>query len=420
MTYAQSTNAIEALMSQLFDMSGLAQMPQQGLNADAVLAELAQRKAHDPDFHSNRLFGLVYQTEHPDLENVVLEANEMYLWGNALNILKFPNLTRLEFEVVSMVGNLVHLPQGGGGTMTTGGTESILMSMLVNRERAKTRGIDQPQILAPYSAHPAYAKAAKLLAMEYVTFPLDADYRADVAEARKRITPRTSVIVANAMSFPYSTVDPIPALAALAAEHNIGCHVDACIGGFVLPFLERLEYVVPPWDFRVPGVTEISADIHKYGYASKGSSVILHRDPDWVQHQFFMFSDWPSGLYGTPAVPGARPATAMATAWAVMQHLGIDGYTELVRQAMDTTLKIQQSIQAMPELYIVGKPVGTTFAFGARTIDIHRIGDFLSDKGWHLDRNVEPPSLHMMVSPGHRLVVDQFIADLQRAVMQAK
>lgn len=420
MTYTQSADAIEQLMSQLFDMSGLAQMPQQGLNAEAVLAELAQRKARDPDFHSNRLFGLVYQTEHPDLENVVLQSNEMYLWGNALNILKFPNLTRLEFEVVSMVGNLVHLPQGGGGTMTTGGTESILMSMLVNRERAKERGIDTPQILAPYSAHPAYAKAAKLLSMEYVTFPLDNDYRADVTEAKKRITPRTAVIVANAMSFPYSTVDPIPELATLAAENNIGCHVDACIGGFVLPFLERLGYGVPPWDFRVPGVTEISADVHKYGYASKGSSVILHRDSDWVQHQFFMFSDWPSGLYGTPAVPGARPATSMATAWAVMQHLGIDGYTELVRQAMDTTIKIHQSIQAMPELYIVGKPVGTTFAFGARTIDIHRVGDLLSDKGWHLDRNVEPPSLHMMVSPGHRLVVDQFINDLQQAVAQTK
>ena len=216
------------------------------------------------------------------------------------------------------------------------------------------------------------------------------------------------------------TVDPIPELAALAAEHNIGCHVDACIGGFVLPFLERLGYKLPPWDFRVPGVTEISADVHKYGYANKGSSVILHRDSDWVGHQFFMFSDWPSGLYGTPAVPGARPATSMATAWAVMQHLGIDGYTELVRQAMDTTLKIQQSIQAMPELYIVGRSVGTTFAFGAHALDIHRVGDWLSDKGWHLDRNVEPPSLHMMVSPGHRLVADQFIADLQQAVAQAK
>jgi sphinganine-1-phosphate aldolase len=419
-TYTQSAEMIEQLMSQLFDMSALAQMPQHGLSEEMVIAELKQRQARDPDMHSNRLFGLVYQTEHPELERVVAKANEMYLWGNALNILKFPNLTRLEFEVVSMVGDLLHLPRGGGGTMTTGGTESILMSMLVNRERAKARGVAKPQILAPYSAHPAYTKAAKLLEMEYVTVPLDVDYRADVPEARKRVTPRTAVIVANAMSFPYSSIDPIPELAALAAEHGIGCHVDACIGGFVLPFLERLGYAVPSWDFRVPGVTEISADVHKYGYASKGSSVILHRDSDWVQHQFFMFSDWPSGLYGTPAVPGARPATGMATAWAVMKYLGVDGYTELIRQAMETTLKIQQSIQAMPELYIVGKPVGTTFAFGSHPLDIHGVGDRLAEKGWHLDRNVEPPSLHMMVSPGHRLIVEQFSADLQQAVAHAK
>jgi len=420
MTYTQSGEMIEQLMSQLFDMSGLAQMPEHGASAESVLAELAQRQARDPDFHANRLFGLVYQTERPELERVISQSNAMYLWGNALNILKFPNLTRLEFEVVSMVGDLLRLPQGGGGTMTSGGTESILMSMLVNRERAKARGIAKPQILAPYSAHPAYAKAAKLLDMEYVTFALDDDYRANVAEAKARVTPRTAVIVANAMSFPYSSVDPIPELAALAAEHGIGCHVDACIGGFVLPFIERLGYVVPPWDFRVPGVTEISADVHKYGYASKGSSVILHRDSDWVQHQFFMFSDWPAGLYGTPAVPGARPATSMATAWAVMKYLGVDGYTALMRQAMDTTIKIQEWIKAAPDLYIVGKPVGTTFAFGSRTLDIHRVGDGLSDKGWHLDRNAEPPSLHMMVSPGHRLVVDQFIADLQQAVTQSK
>jgi sphinganine-1-phosphate aldolase len=405
MTYALPGEIIDHLMSQLRGMSRLAQMPQHGSSADAVLAELKRRQANDPDFHSNRLFGLVYQTERPELEDVVRQAHELYLWGNALNILRFPNLTQLELEVVAMVGDMLHLAQGGGGTLTSGGTESILMSMLVNRERAKARGAAKPQILAPYSAHPAYAKAARLLEMEYITFPLDADYRADVA--------------ANAMSFPHSSVDPIAELAALAAEQGIGCHVDACIGGFVLPFLERLGYTIPPWDFRVPGVTEISADVHKYGYASKGSSVILHRDPDWVGHQFFMFSDWPAGLYGTPAIAGARPATTMAAAWAVMQYLGVDGYTDLVRQAMDTTTRIQQGIKELPDLYIVGQPVGTTFAFGSHTLDIDLVGDALGAEGWHLDRNAEPPSLHMVISPGHRLVADQFIADLHHAVTQA-
>ncbi len=418
MGYVQSANIAEQLMSQLLDMSGLAVIPSHGSSQEDVLAELAQRKAHDPDEHSNHLFGLVYQTENPELERVVTRVNEMFLWGNALNIIKFPNLARLEFEVVSMVGALLHMPQGGGGTMTSGGTESILMSMLVNRERAKARGVTRPQILAPYSAHPSYAKAAKLLEMDYVTFPLDADYRADVREARRRVTSSTAVIVANAMSFPHSSLDPVPELAALAAEHGIGCHVDACVGGFVLPFLEQMGDAIPPWDFRVPGVTEISADIHKYGYATKGSSVILHREPDWVAHQFFIYSDWPSGLYGTPALPGARPAANIAIAWAVLKHLGIDGYIELVKQAKETTDKIQRGINAIPGLYIVGKPVGIAFAFGSSAVDIHEIGDSLGSKGWHLDRNAEPSSLHMMVSPGHRLVVDQFLADLREAASQ--
>lgn len=419
MTYGESAEVVAELMSQLFDMSGLATLPAEGSRAKDVLAELAARQAQDPDFHSNHLFGLVYPTANPELERLVAQANAMFLWGNALNILKFPNLTRLEFEVVSMVGNLLHLPSGGG-SMTSGGTESILMSMLVNRERAKQRGVTRPQILAPYSAHPAYAKAAKLLEMEYVTFALDPDYRADVSSARASLNDQTAVIVANAMSFPYSSLDPVPELATLAGEHGIGCHVDACIGGFVLPFMERLGYEVPPWDFRVPGVTEISADVHKYGYANKGSSVILHRDADWVEHQFFIYSDWPSGLYGTPAVPGARPAASIATAWAILKYLGVAGYTELIREALETTMQIRESIQANPALYLVGKPVGTTFAFGSSVVDIHRVGDALSAQGWHLDRNAEPPSLHMMVSPGHRRVADQFIADLQAAVAQAK
>lgn len=302
--------------------------------------------------------------------------------------------------------------------MTSGGTESILMSMLVNRERAKARGVTRPHILAPYSAHPAYAKAAKLLEMEYVTCPLDNDYRADVSAARALVNERTAVIVANAVSFPYGSLDPIPELAAIAAERGIGCHVDACIGGFVLPFMERLGYDVSPWDFRVPGVTEISADVHKYGYANKGSSVILHRDADWVDHQFFIYSDWPSGLYGTPAVPGARPAASIATAWAVIRYLGIEGYTEMTRQALQTASLIRDAIDAMPSLFVVGKPIGTTFAFAANTMDIHAVGDRLSAKGWHLDRNAEPPSLHMMVSPGHSRVADQFITDLRTAVAE--
>ena len=215
----------------------------------------------------------MYPSGRADLEDLIVEVHRRYLFGNALNPFKFPELAALEHEVVAMVGSLTHLPDGGGGSMTSGGTESILMSMLVNRERARARGIDRPQILAPESAHPAYAKAAHYFDMEVVRVPLDAGYRADVSAAERLVTDRTAVVVASAFDYPHGIMDPVVELAALAAAHGVACHVDACIGGFVLPFLERLGHDVPPWDFRVPGVTEISADVHKYGYAPKGASV---------------------------------------------------------------------------------------------------------------------------------------------------
>ena len=224
-----------------------------GLTAEAVLADLDRRRALEPSVHGARLFGLVYPSGRADLEDLIVEVHRRYLFGNALNPFKFPELAALEHEVVAMVGSLTHLPDGGGGSMTSGGTESILMSMLVNRERARARGIDRPQILAPESAHPAYAKAAHYFDMEVVRVPLDAGYRADVAAAERLVTDRTAVVVASAFDYPHGIMDPVAELAALAAAHGVACHVDACIGGFVLPFLERLGHDVPPWDFRVAG-----------------------------------------------------------------------------------------------------------------------------------------------------------------------
>jgi sphinganine-1-phosphate aldolase len=238
-------------------------MPDTGVAAETVLAELDRRRALEPSVHGARLFGLVYPSGRADLEALILEVHRRYLFGNALNPFKFPELAALEHEVVGMVGALTHVPEGGGGSMTSGGTESILMSMLVNRERARARGIVRPQILAPESAHPAYAKAAHYFGMEVVRVPLDGGFRADVDAAARLITPSTAVVVASAFDYPHGIMDPVEELAALAVDHGAACHVDACIGGFVLPFLERLGCDVPPWDFRVFGVTEVSAAVHK-------------------------------------------------------------------------------------------------------------------------------------------------------------
>ncbi len=391
-------------------------MREHGITAEEILADLARRQEREPSVHGARLFGLVYPSGRTDLEALLEEVNRRYLFGNALNPFKFKELAALEAEVIGGVGALEHVPEGGGGAMTSGGTESILMSMLVNRERARARGVERPQILAPISAHPAYAKAAHYFGLDVVRVPLDADFRADVRAARELIGPSTAVVIVSAFNYPYGVMDPVAELAALAAEHGVGCHVDACVGGFVLPFLERLGHDVPPWDFRVEGVTEISADVHKYGYCPKGASVIMHRDADWFGHQVFLYDQWPSGLYGSPAMAGARPAAPIATAWAAMTYLGVDGYTEIMRGLMETTAKVRDGIAAIDGLEIVGDPIGPVFSFRSATIDLAAVADVMDDRKWNLNRNTDPRGLHLMLSPAHAAVADELLSDLRDAV----
>jgi glutamate/tyrosine decarboxylase-like PLP-dependent enzyme len=389
-----------------------------GRPATEVLADLDERRHGDPDVHGHRLFGLVYPTGRKDIEALIGSVYERFLFSNALNPRRFTELAEIEQEVISTAAALVHRHPGNRppGSMTSGGTESILMSMLVNRERARAKGNVHPQVLAPESAHPAYAKAAYYFGMEYVSIPLDDEYRADVSAARSLLNERTCVIVASAYSYPHGAVDPVPQLAALAAGHGAGCHVDACIGGFVLPFMEMLGRLVPPWDFRVDGVTEISMDIHKYGYVPKGASVILHRDDDWFSHQAFFYDKWGSGLYATPAIAGARTAAPIVAAWAVGQYLGVEGYLDIVRDLCATTDRVRRGIEAIDELQVVGDPIGPLLALKSDHVDLYAVADVMDGRGWYLNRNTKPYGLHFMLSPIHGQVVGQFLEDLADAV----
>jgi glutamate/tyrosine decarboxylase-like PLP-dependent enzyme len=391
-------------------------MREHGAPAGEVLAELDARKERDPDFHGARLFGLCYPSGRGDLEELLHAVYERYLFGNALNPFKFKELAALEADVLADVGSLLHVPDGGGGAMTSGGTESILMSMLVNRERARARGVDRPRILAPVSAHPAYAKAAHYFDMDLVPIPLTDEWRADVDAAAGLVDDDTAVIVASAFSYPHGVMDPVVDLAALAARAGVGCHVDACIGAFVLPFLERLGHEVPPWDFRVEGVTEISADVHKYGFVPKGASVVLHRDDDWFGHQVFLYDRWPSGIYGSPAIAGARSAAPIAAAWAALRYLGVEGYSEIQADLATTTRTIRDGIAALDGVSVVGEPIGPVLALESDVLDLYAVGDVLDDRGWNLNRNTSPRGLHMMLSPAHGAVAEALLADLADAV----
>jgi glutamate/tyrosine decarboxylase-like PLP-dependent enzyme len=337
---------------------------------------------------------------------------------NALNPFKFPSLRQMETEVVAMTTGLLHGGPEAGGAMTSGGTESILMGVLTARERAREeRGIDRPVLLAPRTAHPAFAKAAKYLGLELRQIPIRDDFRADPDAARDLICDRTALVVGSAPCYPFGVVDPIPELAGLAAERGINFHTDSCLGGFMLPFYEKLGEPIPPFDFRVEGVSTMSADVHKYGYCTKGASVIAHRDAENVKkYQLFIYTDWPGGLYGSWSMAGARPAAPIAAAWAIMNGLGEEGYLTLARRVRDATNAIKDGVASIPELEVWGEPAMSVLAFGSKTLDVNAVGDVLDARGWHLDRQTDPAALHVMVSPEHDKVVDALVADLREAV----
>ena len=308
------------------------------------------------------------------------------------------------------------------GTLSSGGTESIMLAMKTYRDRARAeRGIRRPEMVVPITAHAAFDKAAQYFGIKMVRIPVDRDYRADIRAAAKAITRRTVVVVGSAPSFPHGMVDPIAELSELARQRGIGFHTDACLGGFVLPWAEDLGYPVPPFDFRLPGVTSISADTHKYGYAAKGTSVILYRGPELRRHQYFTITDWPGGLYFSPSFAGSRPGALSAACWAAMVRIGQTGYRDATRRILETADFIKTAIRAIPELFILGDPLWV-IAFGSRTLDIYRVMDAMSQRGWSLNGLHRPSCVHLCVTLRHTQpgVKERFVEDLQAAVADVK
>jgi glutamate/tyrosine decarboxylase-like PLP-dependent enzyme len=296
------------------------------------------------------------------------------------------------------------------------------MAMKTAREwcREHKPNVAKPKIVAPVSAHPAFVKSAHYLDMQIDFTPLRDDWRADPDAIEAAIDDDTAIVVGSAICYPYGVVDPIEEIAALADARGILMHVDACLGGFMLPFVSKLGYEVPIWDFRAKGVTSISADVHKYGYAAKGASTVSYRDAALRKHQFYAYPDWPGGLYVTPTMAGARPGGAVAAAWAVMHHLGEEGYVELAKAAMDATNRIKAGIESIAGLRIMGEPHMSVFAFDSDEVNVFALGEKMDERGWHLDRNQFPSALHMMVTPAHADVTEQLLADLEAAMNEAR
>lgn len=400
-------------------MENKVMLPKKGTDRNQVLGQLNEARAKDSRWQEGRMFSLVYH-ESDEHTEFLKKAFTSYFHENGLNPGAFPSLKKFEGEVISIAAHLLGGGQNAAGTMTSGGSESIMMSMKAHRDWAReTRGITEPEVIFAITAHPAFDKAAHYFGVKPVKVPVDLAQRMDVAAVKAAISKNTILIVGSAPQYPHGVMDPIEELAALAREAGVGMHVDACVGGFMLPFLKRLGMEIPPFDFSVEGVTAISADLHKYGFAAKGASVILYRDKDMRRFQFFISKEWPGGLFVSPSVTGTRPAGSIAAAWATFQALGEEGYLELYRGLSATAARYQKGIVELG-YSIVGNPIGTLFAFQSKDVNIHVIADLMEERGWFIDRQMNPDSIHLTITPANTASCDRYLADLKECTAHAK
>lgn len=394
-------------------------IPLRGRLHDEILDEMQQFRKTDADHQNGRTWSLVYHLS-PEHDAFLKTAHHLFFSENALNPMAFKSLKRFEHEVVQMTARLLNGDEKVAGTMTSGGTESCLLPVLCYRElaRSKKQGGSLPEMIAPETIHVAWEKAARYFNVKMIRIPMKDDFTVNVDILKKKINRRTILIVASAPSYPHGVIDPIEEIGRIAVEKNIPFHVDACLGGFFLPFMEKIGYRVPVFDFRCKGVTSISADVHKYGFGAKGASVLLYRNMEYLRHQFFIHPDWPGGVFASPALLGTRPGGPIAAAFAAMNALGMNGYCEMARTIMETTGKLTTGINAIDGLKILGKPAMGVFAYGSTDsrISIFAVGDILEDRGWHVDRLQRPDGLHAMVTPSHKSVADQYLLDLREAV----
>jgi glutamate/tyrosine decarboxylase-like PLP-dependent enzyme len=395
-------------------------LPALGRAPDELWALMEQARADDVDWRGGRVAGYLFLGGE-DVLAVAKRAYAEFASENGLSAKAFPSLQRFESDVIAMTAGLFHGEQAVG-SITGGGTESILLAVKSARDRARAErsGITAPAIVLPFSGHPAFDKAGHYFGLRVVRTPLRDDLYVDLDAYRAAITENTVLMVGSAPNYPFGMVDPIPEMAALAAERGISFHTDACVGGYFLPFAEKLGRPLPTFDFRVPGVTTMSADLHKFGYTAKGASVILSRDPELFRYQGFESGDWPCGLYRTPNIAGTRPGGAIAAAWAVMLYLGEAGYCRLVETVLRFTDRLIAGIEEIPGLEVRGRPDMGLLSYGSSTLDIHAIAAGLEQRGWFVQQDRRPPGIHLMLSAGHEGIVDQYLEDLAAVAEQVR
>jgi sphinganine-1-phosphate aldolase len=397
-------------------------LPQHGSDWNVLEARMAEMRDGDVDWRNGRSALHIYDVDDQSLA-IARAAYTMFMSENALAPTAFPSIRRMETDIVDISLDLMNAPPDACGNVTTGGTESIILVLKAarDRDRGRTRrGYEHPEVLLPETAHPAYDKAAHLLDMRVRRVPVRSDWSADPEVMRNAVTDRTVLMVASAPCLPFGTIDPIEEIAEIARRQEVWLHVDACIGGFLAPFVRALGYPVSTFDFSIPGVRSISADLHKFGYAPKGASVILYASKSDQQFQAYDFSGWPKGRYFTPTVVGTRSGGAIASAWAVLHHLGHDGYLARARTVMKVRDRYLEGIHYIQGLIPIGKPQLSVIAFGSETFDIFAVANELCKDGWYVSRLAHPRALHQTVTLAHTRAVEPYLECLESAVRRVK
>lgn len=399
-------------------------LPEKGLAWPEIEARLNDAKAGDYSWRDGRMAVYYYYLDD-ELSEVQKRAYAAFWTENSLGKRAFPSLAKLENDVVSFGLGLMNAPADAAGTFTSGGSESIFLALQTARDWARaTRGIERGNFVIPRSAHPAFSRAGHALGIEIRRVASARnDFKADVAAMEGRIDQNTIGLVGSAPCYPFGVFDPIRALGQLALARGLWLHVDACVGGFLSPYVKRLGHPVPDWDFAVPGVTSLSADLHKHGMAAKGASLMLLRSRELKEkHQTFDFNEWERGPYVAWTMQGTRPGGAVAAAWATLQHLGDEGYLRCARMIMANKKALTEGIARLPGLAVLEPHELSIFVTRSAdpTLDIGAVCDAMGTRGWLVGRQVEPPGIHMHLNPSHERMVDDYLADLAWAVGDAR
>jgi glutamate/tyrosine decarboxylase-like PLP-dependent enzyme len=408
------------------------QIPERGRDKEDIFNELStMAEEENAKWMSGQVSGTFYHAgdEHRAFLNKVFS---LFSHENTIQFDLCPSMFKMESEIISMTakmlnGDAVKAHNPGDhicGTVTSGGTESILMATKAYRDWARVdKGIVEPEIIMPHTAHPAFDKADEYFGIKMVHIPVSApDFRVDPRAVEKQINANTVAIVGSAGNYPYGLIDPLEKLSDIALKHDIGMHVDGCLGGFIFPWIEKLGYDIPAFDFRLPGVTSMSADTHKYGFALKGTSVVLYRKNILRRHQYFNVPDWPGGMYASPTAAGSRSGGLTAATWAALVYLGEEGYLKAAKSIMTVADEIKSGIEAIPELTLIGKPT-FLISFLSDAVDVFHINDFMKTRGWRFNVLQLPPALHFCVTMPQTLAADvagRFLEDLHSGVDYAK